>query len=145
VKRTKKANTKAAAPKAPRRTKMQAQEALGAALARVVRARAMAPMAAAPPTRMVVTVEVDGSHLIPYSVRWDGDRVLDQLQSDQAAIMMSPGRHLLTWSFNHTIEATWRHKLTVQIDGQAPRVLADKNSTANPKDAVSGGTEIFVA
>jgi hypothetical protein len=133
------------AGKQSRKTKKDAQEALGRALTRAVKAKSVSATDASEATRMVVKVEVDANHLVPYSVRWDSDRVLDQLQSDQASITIAPGNHLLTWSFNHSLETTWRHKLTVQIDGQAERVMDEKNSTDNPKDAVSGGTEIFVA
>lgn len=132
------------AGKKPKKTKKEAQEALSRALAKAVKAKSHAATAVSQATRMLAKVEVDSNHLVPYSVRWDGDRVLDQLQSDQANITVSPGNHVLTWSFNHSLETTWRHKLTVQLEGQAARVLAEKNSTDNPKDAVSGGTEIFV-
>ena len=128
-----------------KKTKKDAQEALDRALAKAVKAKGLSAPGVSQATRMVVTVDVDANHLVPYSVRWDADRVLDQLQSDQAVITMTPGNHLLTWSFNHSLETSWSHKLTVQIDGQAARVLADKSSSANPNEAVSGGTEIFVA
>jgi hypothetical protein len=133
------------AAKRSRKTKRAAQEALGRALKRAVKAKSVSATDASKAARMVVKVEVDANHLVPYSVRWDGDRVLDQLLPDQANINITPGNHLLTWSFNHSLETTWRHKLTVQIDDQAVQVMAEKNSTDNPKDAVSGGTEIFVA
>jgi hypothetical protein len=133
------------ASKQSKKTRKDAQEALSRALARAVKSRSLSAPAVSQTTQMVVTVDVDANHLVPYSVRWDGDRVLDQLQSDQAVISVTPGNHLLTWSFNHSLETTWRHKLSVQFEGQAARVLADKSSSANPNDAVSGGTEIFVA
>ena len=133
------------AAKKSKRTKRQAQEALSRALAKAVKAKSFSPTAVTQTARMVVTVDVDADHLVPYSVRWDGDRVLDHLQSDQANINVTPGNHVLTWSFNHSLETKWRHKLTVQLDGQAARVLADLNSNDNPNEAISGGTEIFVA
>jgi hypothetical protein len=135
------------AAKKPRRTKKQAQEALGRALAKRVKAKgvAAAAIAVGRATQMVVSVQVDADHLVPYSVRWDGDRLLDAVQSDQAIVTIAPGNHVLSWSFNHLLEGTWQHKLTVKIDGQAARVLDEKNSAQNPTDAASGGLEIFVA
>lgn len=133
------------AGKKPRKTKREAQEALGRALTRAIKAKNLSATAVNAAARMVVAVEVDPSHLVPYSVRWDGDRLLDTLQSDQAVVILTPGNHVLTWSFNHSLETTWRHRMTIQPEGQAVRVLDNKNSSANPNDAVSGGLEIFVA
>jgi hypothetical protein len=133
------------AAKKSKATKKDAQEALSKALAKAVKAKTFSATTVNQATTMVVAVEVDSNHLVPYSVRWDGDRILDTLQSDQAIVTLAPGNHVLTWSFNHSLETTWRHTLTVQVEGKAKRVLAEKSSTANPNDAVSGGTEIFVA
>jgi len=133
------------AGKKPKATKKDAQEALSKALAKAVKAKTFSGTTVNQATTMVVAVEVDSNHLVPYSVRWDGDRILDQLQSDQAIVTLAPGNHVLTWSFNHSLETTWRHELTVQVEGRAKRVLAEKSSTDTPNDAVSGGTEIFVA
>jgi hypothetical protein len=134
-----------AGKKKTKKTKKESQEALSRALAKVVRTKSVAAAAVSQVTRMVVSVDIDSGHLIPYSVRWDGDRVLDSLVSDQAMVTVSPGDHVLSWHFNHGLESTWRHKLTVQPEGQGARVLDEKNSSANPNDAVSGGLKVFVA
>jgi hypothetical protein len=131
--------------KRSKKTKTESQAALSRALAKAVKAKSLSATVVSPATQMVVAVEVDSNHLVPYSVRWDGDRILDQSQSGQATVPLARGNHVLTWSFNHSLETTWRHKLTVQGDGIPAVVLDEKNSTANPNEAVSGGTRIFGA
>ena len=112
-------------------------------LARAVAAGARTTSAPANST-MVVRVEVDASHIVPYAIGFDGSIVLDGLLPAQTTVAMAPGHHLLSWSFNHSFESDWSHRVSVVIDGGAPLVI-DQKSSQSGNNPVSGGTRVFDA
>jgi hypothetical protein len=133
VTRSKKANAK-----------KPADQKRSRALKLAVNAGAARSLALAAGTKVVVSVTVDGSHLVPYGVGWDGDLILDGLVSKQKEITMTAGHHVLSWFFNHKFETAWSHSVSVAVGGGAAQVVDQKSSAAN-NNPISGGTKVFDA
>lgn len=126
------------------KTKKEAEAALGKTLKKMVAAGDLEPIPVAVGTTIVITAEVDSGHLIPYGVSWGTDRIIDARTSKTATVVMKAGLRALGWAFDHALETTWSHKLSVKIGDEKAQVLEEKSSQ-NKDKPISINRRIFSA